>query len=157
MAISDSFAADDIGSWMNELKDLLNNGDFQPAFEEAVAILNDGVYQNFTSAVGPDGASWPEHAPSTVARYGPHPLLVLSGAMIAAATDRGAAGHEEEYGPREASVGLSTDTIPYAAVHQFGFAARNIPPRPYWYTVDDVDERAAEVFFDWAWEIVVGS
>jgi hypothetical protein len=154
MTIPNEIPAEYLEYWMDELEREIETADLSSAFEEAIGILNDGVYSNFLLKVGSEGDAWPPHSPETVQRYGPHPLLVLSGAMLAASTEKGATGHIEEIGPRSAETGIDGDQIPYTFAQNFGYSEGNIPQREFFYSVDDTDERAAETFFDWAFEII---
>lgn len=154
MPIPKEIPAEYIEYWMDELDKEIENADLSTAFTEAIAILNDGVYENFILRVGSDGSPWPPHSPETVRRYGPHPLLVLSGTMIAAASESGSTGHIEEIGPRNAVTGIDGDQIPYTFAQNFGYSEGNIPQREFFYSVDETDERASETFFDWAFEII---
>lgn len=151
--IPDRIEAEYLEYWMDELKREIETADLTAGFEEAIAVVNDGLYQNFSLAVGPTGTSWPPHAPYTVQRYGPHPLLVLSGAMLAAATEVGASGNIHRVSDRSAESGIDATIIPYTFAQNFGWA--HIPARPFFYAVDDVVDRATATFFSWAFEIIV--
>lgn len=94
-------------------------------------IIRPKVADNFNQAATAGGTPWPPHAPSTVRRYGPHPLLILSGAMSEAAVTDGASGHVERISPDGLDFGVDLDTIPYARVHQEGYPEKNIPQREY--------------------------
>ena len=83
--------------------------------------------ETFNAQIDSGGSSWPEHAPSTVARYGPHPLLILTSAMYGSLTGYGE-GHYEVVEPLSFTWGTN---LPYAATHQYGDPERNIPQREY--------------------------
>lgn len=102
--------------------------------EEVKAIVYGAIADNFIFTVGSSGSLWPEHSPVTVAMYGPHPLLILSGAMHQAATQSGAPGNFESVSARGIVFGV--DLI-YAATQQFGDSRRNIPQREFFYLPDE--------------------
>lgn len=94
-------------------------------------LIIEGVIDNFENAATAAGVPWPPHAPATVKRYGPHPLLILSGAMREAATG-GGTGHVREIVDDDTlELGVDISEIPYAAVHQYGYPEGNIPQREY--------------------------
>lgn len=108
-------------------------------------IMYAGVQENYDRSSAADGAAWAPHAPSTVRRYGPHPLLILSGAMLAASTTTGVQGNYLSVSDRSITIGV--DLI-YAPAQQFG--TDKIPARPFMdlpeqYIVD-MENTAADLF-----------
>lgn len=81
----------------------------------------------FATAVDSQGNAWVPHAPSTVARYGPHPLLILYEAMYGSLT--GQSEHHYE-SITENSLEWGT-TVVYAAAQNYG--TERIPPREFMY------------------------
>src|SRR5690606_23321317 len=107
--------------------------------------LRQGFDDNFQRGGNPEGA-WPPHAPTTVARYGPHPLLDLSGAMRAAATQSGARGAVEKIGDRGLDLSIDLSVIPYARRQNLGdIGGRPIPQREF-HLVDTVAVDDCEQF-----------
>lgn len=110
--------------------------------DKCAAEIRGAYEQNFDSASSPTYGGWPPRKDTL-----PHPLLVLSGKLKAAATQQGAAGHVEENDGRELGVGVEKSSdLPYTHVHQYGWKA--IPPRPYIdvseQTVDKCEQHVAD-------------
>jgi len=103
--------------------------DLRPVLEECRAHILVGMTEGFNQGRAPDGTAWP-------ARKDPrktHPLLTLSGALKAAAGSP-ATGHVERFEADALEIGVEKvqqGGLPGAAVHQFGYAKRNIAARPY--------------------------
>ena len=106
------------------------NPDLAEAFRDWRQVVLDSIDQNFLTASGPDGATWP---PRAHAGDG-HPLLIETGSLRIAATGRGP-GHVTFWHPLEFSIGIDKNVqlggIPGAAVHNFGYPPFNIPQREY--------------------------
>lgn len=115
-------------------------------------IVRKKVADNFNQGATATGSPWPAHAPATVARYGPHPLLILTGKMSQAAVLDGASGHVERIDGNSLDFGLSLDVIPYGRVHQEGFPEGSIPQREYLAVgtdeLDDMGDALAEFGLD---------
>lgn len=103
--------------------------------------IRQAIDLNFSRGGNAEGA-WPPHAPSTVKRYGPHPLLILSGDLRAAATEAGAPGAVEQLQARGLDLSIDLQRIPYARAQNLGFG--HIPQREYHLadeaTVDDCED-----------------
>lgn len=132
---------------MNRIGQALGT-DNTDALKYSANIVRRKVADNFNDAATAGGTKWPPHAPATVRRYGPHPLLILTGAMSEAATIDGASGHVERIEPDGLDFGVSLDVIPYARVHQEGWPEKNIPQREYMAVsadeLDDIGDALAE-------------
>jgi phage gpG-like protein len=130
-------AVDVLGAWSDELA----TGSLEQPLRDCIGLLNNGFEDNFDATKAPYG-QWPAHAPYTIQKYGPHPLLILTGVMKASVTESGSASRIEEVGTRQLAIG--TDLF-YAPYQQFG--TRKIPPRPFLWLdapwVDQVAERFA--------------
>lgn len=127
----DEFIAD-----MEKLSREFGN-DFEPALRECYPIVQRDIEDHFDAAEGSNG-TWPLHSPVTIARYGPHPLLILTGALAAAATGTGT-GHVVQFDTSEMTYGVERGVIPYAGIHQDG--GGNIPQREYlWFSEEAVGE-----------------
>ena len=128
--------------------------DRQEAFKD---IIYANVQQNFDTASTASGEAWAPHAPATVARHGPHPLLILSGAMKQAATESGAAGNYEEVDDRTLVVGLDMSHVngfDYASAQQFGTST--IPSREFFALSDWAIESISRVAADYFIHEVIG-
>lgn len=145
------FLASDAAQVFSEFGASLESEDLRPVFESMVDTVNDGIGDNFANARGPLG-SWPPHAELTIKLYGPHPLLILTGAMLASLTKRNTESRIEIFGDRSLEIG--TDLF-YARVQQYG--GGNIPARPYvWLAKPYIDE-LAEIFAKRIGEVFFGS
>lgn len=83
-----------------------------------------GIRDNFTSSVSPDGLQWPPRKH----KGDGHPLLIDTGAMLQAATG-GGAGHFKEIADTHVKVGIRGNRVKYAEFHETG--TRYMPRRPY--------------------------
>lgn len=126
--------ADEVGT----IGHALEQAPLPGAMERCAEILREGILLNFERSAGPAGP-WPPRKDNL-----PHPLLIKSGDLKAAATEKGASGAIEHINGREVQVGVEGTSVPYAATHQFGRGP--IPARPY----HDVDE----VFLDECREVL---
>lgn len=110
--------------------DGLANGSFAPAMQECYTIVKQAHRDNFTSSAGPDGSAWPARK----VQGDGHPLLAETGALLQAATG-GGMGHIARLEDRQMETGVDKSVeqggIPGAAVHEFGYAPKNIPARPW--------------------------
>ncbi len=131
-----------VPEFIENLEELQDAMDALPIARDLAPQITDLIYdqvaENFFAESTAFGRGWAPHAPATIAKYGPHPLLVLSGYMFRAATESGAPGNYEEVTDRTISVGLSTEGNPenpsgynYSLVQQFGSLDGRIPPRPF--------------------------
>lgn len=117
---------------------------------ECVRIVRAGFMENFQLKEGSDGRSWPAHAPSTVKRYGPHPLLILSDAMRSAVAGEAGPGSVFRDSFREFETG--TDLI-YSRTHQEGRG--NIPQREFLYASENVIDECHEEVADYLFEYIL--
>jgi phage gpG-like protein len=125
-----------LGSFANELASM----SFVDAFKKTTDSLHDGFQANFTNTRAPYG-TWPPHAPYTIQKYGPHPLLILTGAMLASVTQSGSDGRIEQISSNEMVIGTS---LFYAGFQQYG--TLKIPPRPFLWLDGDHLEKVTEAF-----------
>lgn len=97
--------------------------DFSDVLEQCADDILDGIEDNFRRAQTSEGERWPPRKDP-----GPtHPLLILTGALMLAATR----GNIRRITKDTLELGVSKDTIVYAGVHQFGWPEKNIAARPY--------------------------
>lgn len=121
--------------------------EIEAAFSAPIGVLDDcaeelrqGFDDNFSRGGNSEGP-WPPHSPVTVAIHGPHPLLILSGAMRAATTEQGAPGAIEQIGPRGLDMSIDLQQIPYARAQNLGH--NRIPQREF-HVVDESRADACE-------------
>lgn len=146
----ETFTMEQYISALDAKQDELTNLPFGLDLEEQVkGIVYACVADNFIFTTDSGGNLWPEHSPVTVALYGEHPLLILSGTMHAAATQSGAPGNFESVSATGIVFGV--DLI-YAATQQFGDSRRNIPQREFFYITDEAIGQIEDVTYQYAAE-----
>ncbi len=143
--------ASGLGLELDEIFAKLQTESFQSALDACIPICNEGFKKNFDKTQGPPGV-WAPHAPYTIQKYGPHPLLILSGAMLASVTQSGAEGRIESVGERDAEIGTS---LFYAGFQQFG--TKKIPARRFLWLDEPSVDKVVDVFADSAFEIIFGA
>jgi hypothetical protein len=146
------FRAEDAVQVLGQFADDLGSASLEQAFDGITPQFYGAIKDNFTKTRDSSSAIWPPHAPSTVQRYGPHPLLILSGRMLAASTQRGADGGRMEIGPRSMRAGVD---IEYAKYQQFGTS--RIPAREFYYVHEENLESIRKPFEDLCFELLVGT
>ncbi len=134
-----------IGDSLDELMAQLQSFDFAPVWTALLEPVHEGFASNFDQTRAPYG-TWPPHSPMTIALHGPHPLLILTGAMKRSVTQSGSEGRIEDIMRNEAIIGTSLFYAPY---QQFGTSGPHpIPARPFLWLegsyVDQVHERFAD-------------
>lgn len=108
------------------------------AIDGAIRDFHSSVDMNFARQEQPDGTRWPKHAPLTVLLHGPHPLLILTGRLKAAATG-GSGSYRRKIafkGRVVEQVGVRASAVPYAVVQQKGgrgSGGNYVPKRSYHY------------------------
>lgn len=135
------------------LVDAVANEDFSPALDECYPLFQADIEDHFNAAEGP-ASTWPLHAPSTIERYGHHPLLIMSGDLAAAATGQGS-GHVHETDGRSMKYGVSKDVIPYAG-HDHGFPELNIPQREYMWIREETADECVSVIYEFMEREIIG-
>ena len=111
--------------------------DLSPAWREIADYLHKEVITKSWDTYGSImGKRWPALSPKYRAwkdkNYPGRHMLVLTGDMKTAAT--GGSGSVLDIKPKEMVIGIDTDYIPYARVHQYGY--KKIPQRPYFFSAD---------------------
>ena len=104
----------------------LRTGDFSDALLKCAPIITEAFGDNFAKQETAGGEAWPERKDPIPK----HPLLILTSKLIQAAVG-GGPGHVERVWSHEINVGVDCGTVPYAAVHEYGWPERNIPSREY--------------------------
>lgn len=144
---------DDLDSYFDLLGEQIESAPIDEAFADAEAVFRGEFKSNYDRGGSALGA-WPPHSPVTVARHGPHPLLILSGAMMQSTIVATAPGHVFQIQTRAFGTGVDKSVIPYAGVQQFGFG--RVPPRPYLVASEAAVEEAAEIVGEALTRIVAG-
>lgn len=143
------FMASDAVAVLGEFARDFESKSLEPAFAGIAQDLRESFGSNFANTRAPYG-TWPPHSPYTVQKYGPHPLLILSGKLLASVTTQGAEGSIERYLARELEMG--TDLF-YSGWQQRGTV--KIPARPYVWLTDENLARVSERFAEICWTILV--
>ena len=122
----------------------LREGDATELMQTLTGHVRRGIRDNFVWKSSPRGQAWPERQ-----RLGDgHPLLIDTGRLYNAATGQGA-GSVTRVEPREVAVGVDSAVVPYAAAHNFGVPARNLPQREYIGVRVDLLNAVDTVVADW--------
>lgn len=136
-------------AWQGKLDQFLadfHGADLTPAFMAADVEMSHGFAENFYNTTGGNAEFWPPHAPATVARHGPHPLLILTGKMFDAATNVDSPGHLRHIAGDEMTIGIKGSHVPYAHFHQTGTV--NMPKRQVIHATAETEQRARDAFAD---------
>lgn len=135
----------DLQSHLSEIAARFEHEPATEALRQAHPVVMEGIHANFDLASSPDGDPWPLRKDDK-----PHPLLIETGALLAAAT--GGTGSVHELSSRSLIVGVDKDGGPDslhgAAVHQFGFPDKNIPQREYLGLNDEHLDKVGEIIAD---------
>ena len=127
--------ADEFSQEMDQVERRMLTANLEEPIRTCLPVLTEGFEGNFLRAAGPDGVAWLPRKDTK-----PHPLLILSGALIEAARDTGNPGNIHEVSPdgRTLSAGVRGDVVPYADPQQNGRPERNLPARTYLYATEEV-------------------
>lgn len=147
--IPSEFKAYDAVVVLRDWVDQLESASLEGPLRATLPIWHQGIEGNFMRAQGPNGAPWLPRKDNK-----PHPLLILTGALLMSVRDNGLAGHIQMVGWRRLMTGINSDVVPYAAVHEFG--SKHVPARPYMYATVEVQSEALAVFADETFQILVG-
>jgi phage gpG-like protein len=121
----------------------LANIDHTETLQSAAAVVEKSVRGNFQRQTRADGRTWEPRRvtilPSQIrGKWFNHPLLILTGKMIGAAT--GGHGHYRKISKTRLEMGIDPDVVPYARTHQDGGESTlpngrviKIPSRQYFY------------------------
>lgn len=126
---------DEFADFVRGVADRINNDPFTDALESCTDAVSGGFSQIFLEAESAAGEKWPPHAPATVAKHGPHPLLILSGIMLESVRQEGAVHNVKVVSERELSWGTSVE---YAMAQNFGYEQNNLPAREFMYWTDEM-------------------
>jgi phage gpG-like protein len=133
---------------LNNLVDRFENDPMTGALEACTEPVSRGFFEIFLAAEDSSGNAWPAHSPVTTALYGPHPLEILSGALLESLRSEGSQGNVKIVSDRELSWGTSID---YAAIQNYGghrgFA--EIPQREFIYWTDSMKDGSVEKIWEY--------
>lgn len=133
----DTFEAD-----LNRMIEQWVNDSHLPLVVQLREPIARGFADIFNSRVDSRGDSWPDHAASTIAQYGPHPLLRLSDTMYRSLTTSSGDAHYELLSDTSISWGT---TVVYASKQNFGEDKQNIPAREFCYWSDNMINESMKV------------
>lgn len=141
--MADPLEASEVRGFLQGLTDALANSPAPETLEKCRPVTLQGVRDNFNSSADPDNIDWPPRKPNP--KDDGHPLLIDTGALMQAATGGGAGSIKENDG-RQLAVGVDSNTIPYAAIHNFG--GKRTPQREYMGVDDEIADQIAEIIED---------
>lgn len=147
-----AFKAEDFGKVLGDMVARIEGERRVDLYRDLLPTVYEELHESFQKPLGKGGGPAPPHAPSTVAKYGQHQLLVLSGALMRSATRSTGEGSDYSYSENGLSVGVD---IPYAKYHQYG--TKHIPQRKFFYLSDDGRGRIAEKVKELCFELLVGN
>lgn len=114
------------------LPDMTQELDLSEGMKEAAQYMMESVYKNFTAGGRPSG--W------AAKKDGSQSYLIKTGALLSSI--------EPTSDKTSFRVWTSKEKVPYCFVHQFGYAARNIPARPYMVFQKEDKEYIVNLFKD---------
>lgn len=142
LATKEQFEAD-----LAKLAGLATDSDLGDVLSVATSEVRGAIGLNFADSSTPSGNAWP---PRKDPRPN-HPLLIKSGALLRAALGEGAGGSTRT-GARDVELVIDKSVkeggIPGAAVHNFGYPARNIAQREFFAPKDAVQDSIDETVMD---------
>jgi len=145
--------ASDMPAEMAEIAGRFDHGSFDKSLGAVGIVIQEGIARNFSRQTDSDGAPWPDRVGEDDIA---HPMLIETGALLAAATGTGAGSIRRVVNGRAVEVGVDKSVemggIPGAAVHNFGheFGAFKVPQREWLYATGEVLDEAAAVFAEQA-------
>ena len=120
------------------------NADIERIFWDLDAAVADGFGENFQAKIDEDGMPWAPHSPFTVKKYGPHPLLDLTGRMKRAASSRGDSEHLAERMGETMRFGIK-GSVTYAKYHSSKAPRKRLPRRNAIYASDKTLSRCEDI------------
>lgn len=113
---------------LDRLAETCEANEWPGIFEPIMPVVREGIEHNFATRSGPSKGGITNWFPRKDTKM--HPLLILSGTMLAAAAWNGAGAVREVTG-RMLRWGILRSIVPYARAQQFGRKEINLPPRPF--------------------------
>lgn len=138
---------DDLEDVLTRWGDELTNDSYEAPLRDCLPILHEDFEAHFYASMGDDGP-WAPRKDSK-----PHPILILTGALIEAARDTGSTGNISEVSARELRTGVNAGVVNYAGFHQYG--TRYMPARPYVWASEEALDDCLEAFADGCYRIFV--
>lgn len=130
--------------WQTSLRQFVEhfeNADLTEAFEAVDEVISAGFEQNFYNQVDDNDQPWKPRVDSL-----PHPLLIKTGKMFAAATKTDDPGHLKSITTAEIAIGIKGSVVSYAIFHHVG--TRKMPARRVVYATQETVNLALERFAD---------
>jgi len=131
---------------LGDIPGRLEQASFREPLNQAGYEFGEQVGQNFSRQVSSDGSPWPPHAPLTVRLHGPHPLLRLTWAMYAAATNPDDSAAKKILEDRQITLGIDGNEIPYAVKQNEGEG--RIPQREFFYLSEEGEVAVRDILAD---------
>ena len=108
---------------LQDIPKILESIDHSDALQSGAAIAEKSIRANFQRQEDSFGRRWEPRRvtifPDEIqSRWRNHPLLILTGRLIGAAT--GGLGHTRTVTAKRLKMGIDPNVVPYAAVHNFG-------------------------------------
>lgn len=107
---------------LRELPKLVAEIDHSDTLQSGAAIVEKSIRGNFSRQEDASGRRWrPRQVtifPDEIRSRWDHPLLILTGKLIGAAT--GGLGHKRTVSKSRLTMGIDENTVPYAPIHNFG-------------------------------------
>lgn len=138
---------DRFADWMRRRNGQLKRTDFTKPLKQCRLLIASETKKNFDEGHSPDGTIWaPLKGPRSHGRGGTKPL-VDRGILMASTTaaEGGGRGSVNVLLPDQLIFGTNLE---YAAVHNYGFAPRNIPQRQFAGINDRTLEKIDNIFGD---------
>lgn len=152
MPLEDKIPAEEFSEQMFGVAAELLGVSCAPVFAAMLPVIRQGIELRFETATTPDLNPWPARKPNP--KDDGHPLLIDTGALIAAAIGQGT-GAIEQVSSRELVVGIDGQVIEYANVHNEGY--EQIPQREYFGLDDQTIDQCEELIADYIMQKVFGN
>lgn len=149
--MSRTIEADELAGVLEKLTSRLE-GDLSEGLDLCRADIAGMFMDIFHRAQDSGGSAWPEHAPETVRQYGPHPLLILTTALMqSVTTDFGTGDSVIENSGRDLAWGTN---LAYGGYNNYGTS--RIPPREFLYWTEEGADAVVETLGNWIGDRILG-
>jgi len=129
--------------WVDELESM----NWESALGKCIPTLTTDFENHFMQSQGDDGP-WAPRKDNK-----PHPLLILTGALLEAARDTGNAGNIHYIDEDTIVLGVNGSVVEYAAFHQYGTS--KMVARPFIWASDEAIDSCVEIFASEAFGLIV--
>jgi len=139
--------------WQNSLRrwlDVFEGSELVHSFEAVDLEISRGFEENFYNQLDDQGNAWPPRKDDL-----PHPLLIKTGLMFAAATNPEHPGHMASVNGETLTIGIYDDVVSYAKYHHTGTS--RMPSRRVIYASETTVSRAFDAFEDAVTQEIVAS